>query len=87
MNRYIPQTKQLTTPHRVGVLLLLIASILLLVTTISAPVIRDISILKVTLTNKTEIRNSSVVFGTVSPSNPSDSKPFPQSKSLTNSNN
>ncbi len=43
---------------------LLVASILLLITTISAPVLKDIAILKVMLTNKTEIRNSSVIFGT-----------------------
>lgn len=50
--------------HWFGVALLFISSILLLVTTISAPVINDISLLRVTLTNKTEIRNSSVSFGT-----------------------
>ena len=43
---------------------LLIASILLLVTTISAPVIGDIAILKVMLTNQSALRNSSVTFGT-----------------------
>ncbi len=43
---------------------LLIAAILLLVTTISAPVVGDLSILKVMLTNKTDIRHSSVTFGT-----------------------
>lgn len=53
-----------------GVILLLIASILLLVTTISAPVIKDIAILKVMLTNYTDIRNSSVIFGTVSTPKP-----------------
>ncbi|MCJ1249791.1 hypothetical protein MMC30_007017 [Trapelia coarctata] len=54
-----------TSPlHWVGVIFLLIASILLLVTTISAPVIKDIAILKVMLTNYTDIRNSSVIFGT-----------------------
>ena len=42
---------------------LLIASILLLITTITAPVIKDLPILKVMLTNKTQIRNSSVIFG------------------------
>lgn len=50
--------------HHVGTFLLFAASILLLVTTISAPVIKDIAILKVMLTNKTNIRNSSVIFGT-----------------------
>ncbi|MCJ1474741.1 hypothetical protein MMC13_003401 [Lambiella insularis] len=54
-----------TSPfHWVGVIFLLIASILLLVTTISAPVIGDIAILKVMLTNQTALRNSSVTFGT-----------------------
>jgi len=50
--------------HWVGVALLLIAACLLLVTSISSPVIGDIAILKVTLTNKTDIRHSSVTFGT-----------------------
>ncbi|MCJ1282938.1 hypothetical protein MMC26_002264 [Xylographa opegraphella] len=54
-----------TSPlHWVGVAFLLIASILLLVTTISAPVIGDIAILKVMLTNQSALRNSSVTFGT-----------------------
>jgi hypothetical protein len=50
--------------HHVGTFLLFVAAILLLITTISAPVIGDIAILKVMLTNKTDIRNSSVTFGT-----------------------
>jgi hypothetical protein len=50
--------------HHVGTFLLFVAAILLLITTISAPVVGDIAILKVTLTNKTDIRNSSVTFGT-----------------------
>lgn len=49
--------------YRVGVLFLLTASILLLITTISAPVIPDIALLKVILTNQTTIRHSSVTFG------------------------
>ncbi|TKA79456.1 hypothetical protein B0A55_04220 [Friedmanniomyces simplex] len=49
--------------HWFGVALLFISAILLLVTTISAPIIGDISLLRVTLTNKTDIRNSSVSFG------------------------
>ena len=53
-----------TDIRRVGVILLLVASILLLITTISAPVIPDIAILKVKLTNHTQIRNSAVNFGT-----------------------
>lgn len=50
--------------HHVGTFLIFAAAILLLITTISAPVIGDIAILKVMLTNKTDIRNSSVTFGT-----------------------
>jgi hypothetical protein len=50
--------------HHIGTFLLFVAAILLLITTISAPVIGDIAILKVMLTNKTDIRNSSVTFGT-----------------------
>lgn len=50
--------------HHVGTFLLFAAAILLLVTTITAPVIKDLSILKVMLTNFTDIRNSSVIFGT-----------------------
>jgi len=50
--------------HFIGVACLFIAAILLLITTISAPVIGDIGILKVTLSNRTDIRHSSVTFGT-----------------------
>lgn len=50
--------------HHFGTFLLFASAILLLITTISAPVIGDIAILKVMLTNKTDIRNSSVTFGT-----------------------
>jgi len=50
--------------HHVGTFLLFAASILLLITTISAPVVNDIAILKVTLTNRSDIRNSAVTFGT-----------------------
>jgi hypothetical protein len=50
--------------HHVGTFLLFVAAILLLITTISAPVIGDIAILKVMLTNKSDLRNSSVTFGT-----------------------
>jgi len=54
-----------TSPtHWVGVFFLLAAAILLLITTISAPVIGDIAILKVTLTNSSALRHSSVTFGT-----------------------
>jgi len=50
--------------HWIGTILILFSTILLLVTTISAPVIGDIAILKVMLTNQTHIRHSSVTFGT-----------------------
>jgi len=50
--------------HWIGVLFIFAASILLLISTISAPVIGNISLLKVTLTNSTNIRHSSVSFGT-----------------------
>jgi len=50
--------------HHIGTALLFISAILLLITTISAPVVNDISIFKVTLTNSTTQRNSSVTFGT-----------------------
>jgi hypothetical protein len=50
--------------HHIGTFLLFVAAILLLITTISAPVIGDIAILKVMLTNKSDLRNSSVTFGT-----------------------
>jgi len=50
--------------HHVGTFLLFAAAVLLLVTTITAPVIKDLPILKVMLTNFTDIRNSSVIFGT-----------------------
>ncbi|KAL9127520.1 MAG: hypothetical protein Q9175_007716, partial [Cornicularia normoerica] len=53
-----------TSPlHWLGVIFLFIAFILLLITTISAPVVRDIAILKVTLANSSSIRHSSVTFG------------------------
>jgi len=50
--------------HHVGTFLLFCAGVLLLITTISAPVVHDIGILKVTLTNQTNGHNSSVSFGT-----------------------
>lgn len=50
--------------HHVGTFLIFAAAILLLITTISAPVINDIGILKVTLTNRSDTHNSSVSFGT-----------------------
>lgn len=50
--------------HIVGATFILISAILLLVTTVSAPVARDIAIMKVMLVNQTEIRHGSLVFGT-----------------------
>jgi hypothetical protein len=49
--------------HLIGVAFLFIAAILLLITSISAPVVHDIAILKVTLVNQTNIRHTSVTFG------------------------
>jgi hypothetical protein len=40
------------------------AAVLLLITTITAPVIKDFAMLKVMLTNSSDIRHSSVTFGT-----------------------
>ena len=67
--RIIPQTTvkmrhETGIVHHIGTFLLFAASILLLVTTISSPVIKDIGLLKVTLTNQSALRNSSVTFGT-----------------------
>lgn len=50
--------------HHIGTFLLFASSILLLITTISAPVINDIGIMKVKLTNGTDSHNSVVSFGT-----------------------
>lgn len=50
--------------HHIGTFLLFAASILLLITTISAPVVNNIGILKVTLANKTDTHNSVVSLGT-----------------------
>jgi len=50
--------------HHVGTFLLFVSAILLLITTISAPVINDISMLKVTLTNSSVERHSAVSLGT-----------------------
>lgn len=50
--------------HHVGTFFLLVATALLLVTTITAPVVNDISLLRVKLSNKTSGTNSAVSFGT-----------------------
>lgn len=50
--------------HHFGTFLLFAAAVLLMITTITAPVIRDFPMLKVMLTNQSSIRNSSVIFGT-----------------------
>jgi hypothetical protein len=50
--------------HHIGTFFLFVSAILLLITTITAPVVKDISMLKVTLTNSSDIRHSSVTFGT-----------------------
>lgn len=49
--------------HHVGTFLLFAAFVLLLVTSISSPVINDLSMLKVKLTNGTSHHHSSVSFG------------------------
>ncbi|KAK4964395.1 hypothetical protein LTR66_003750 [Elasticomyces elasticus] len=56
--------KTTSATHWVGVVFILASAALLLVTTLSAPVNADIGILRVILTNKTNIRHSSVSFGT-----------------------
>ncbi|KDR77417.1 hypothetical protein GALMADRAFT_65751 [Galerina marginata CBS 339.88] len=54
-----------TTPiHHVGTFLIFAAAVLLLITTITAPVVKDFAMLKVTLTNSSAARHSSVTFGT-----------------------
>jgi len=50
--------------HHVGTFLLLVATALLLVTTITSPVINDMGILKVNLKNRTADHSSAVSFGT-----------------------
>ncbi|PSR84162.1 SUR7/PalI family-domain-containing protein [Coniella lustricola] len=50
--------------HHIGTFFLLAATVLLLITTISAPVVNDIALLKVTLGNATSSHNSEVSFGT-----------------------
>lgn len=50
--------------HHIGTFLLLIATVLLIITTISAPVVNDIGILKVTLSNATDDNYSQISFGT-----------------------
>jgi len=51
--------------HHIGTFLLFISWVLLLVVSISAPVVNDISMLKVTLTNVSgDGRNSAVTYGT-----------------------
>lgn len=50
--------------HHIGTFLLLVATVLLVITTISAPVVNDIGLLKVTLSNATSDHWSEVSFGT-----------------------
>jgi len=50
--------------HHVGTFLLLVATALLLVTTITSPVVNDMGILRVHLKNRTSSSNSAVSFGT-----------------------
>lgn len=50
--------------HHIGTFFLFVATILLLITTITSPVVNDISMLRVHLTNKTSHSTSAVSFGT-----------------------
>lgn len=50
--------------HHIGTFFLLAATVLLIITTISAPVVNDIGLLKVTLSNATNDHYSEVSFGT-----------------------
>lgn len=50
--------------HHIGTFLLFAATILFLITSISSPVVNDIGILKVKLTNGTHNAQSAVTFGT-----------------------
>lgn len=50
--------------HHIGTFLLLVATILLIITSISAPVVNDIGLLKVKLSNATNDHYSEVSFGT-----------------------
>jgi hypothetical protein len=50
--------------HHIGTFLMFVATVLLIVTDISAPVVHDIALLKVNLANSTDGHFSSVTFGT-----------------------
>lgn len=50
--------------HHIGTFLLFAATILLIITSISAPVVNDIGLLKVKLSNATNDHYSEVSFGT-----------------------
>lgn len=50
--------------HHIGSFFLLAATVLLIVTSISAPVVNDLGLLKVTLSNATSDHWSQVSFGT-----------------------
>ena len=50
--------------HHIGTFLLLAATALLIVTTISAPVVKNISMMTVQLGNSTAGHHTSVTFGT-----------------------
>jgi hypothetical protein len=50
--------------HHIGTFLLFAATVLLIITDISAPVVKNIAILKVNLGNQTGGHHTSVVFGT-----------------------
>lgn len=50
--------------HHIGTFLLLASTVLLIITTISAPVVNDIGMLTVKLSNATDEHHSKVTFGT-----------------------
>lgn len=50
--------------HHIGTFLLLVATVLLIITSITAPVVNDIGLMKVKLSNATNDHYSEVSFGT-----------------------
>lgn len=50
--------------HHIGTFMLLVATVLLIITSITAPVVNDIGLMKVKLSNATNDHYSEVSFGT-----------------------
>jgi hypothetical protein len=50
--------------HHIGTFLLLVATVLLIITSITAPVVNDLGLMKVKLSNATNDHYSEVSFGT-----------------------